>query len=53
MRDWVFSCLGGLGWRLPIDNHWSFSVAGDYKLHFYRPEEYNGWNIITSLRYQF
>ena len=53
IRDWLFSCLFGIGWALPLDDHWSINLSGDYKFHFYRPEEYNGWNVTTALRYQF
>jgi hypothetical protein len=53
IRDWLFSCLLGLGWALPLDDHWSINLSGDYKFHFYRPEEYNGWNVTTAVRYRF
>ncbi len=53
VRDWLFSCLFGIGWALPLDDHWSLHLSGDYKFHFYRPEEYNGWNVTTALRYRF
>lgn len=52
VRDWVTSMYVGMGWRFPIDSHWSFTLSGDYAFHFYRPEEYNSWNVITGFRYQ-
>lgn len=53
VRDWLFSCKVGLGWALPLNDRWSINLSGDYKFHFYRPEEYNGWNFTTGIRYRF
>lgn len=53
VRDWIFSYKLGLGWRIPLGERWSASLAGDYSFHFYRPEEYNSWNLISGLRYRF
>ena len=53
VRDWLFSCNIGLGWALPLNDRWSINVYGDYRFHFYRPEEYNAWNITTGIRYRF
>jgi len=53
IEDWLFSYLIGLGWELPIDARWSFASSVHYTFHFYRPEEYNGYNITLALRYRF
>ena len=53
VRDWLFSCMVGLGWALPLNDRWSINLSGDYRFHFYRPEEYNGWNLTTGVRYRF
>ncbi len=53
IRDWLFSGMVGLGWSLPLNDCWSINLSGDYRLHFYRPEEYNGWNFATGVRYRF
>ncbi|MCC7292029.1 MAG: hypothetical protein IT449_08220 [Phycisphaerales bacterium] len=53
IEDWLFSYLAGLGWEVPIDDRWSFGASIHYTFHFYRPEEYNGYNITTALRYRF
>lgn len=53
IEDWLFSYLVGLGWEVPIDDRWSFGASIHYTFHFYRPEEYNGYNITTALRYRF
>lgn len=51
VRDWITSFNLGLGWNLPISQRWSLVLAGDYRWHFYRPDEYNSWTITTTLRY--
>lgn len=53
IRDWIFSVPFGIGWAMPINERWSFQTVGDYRFHFYRPEEYNGWNLTASLRRRF
>ena len=53
IRDWVFAGRLGVGWALPMGEHWSFNLTGDYTHHLYRPEEYNSWNVTTVLRYRF
>ena len=53
IRDWIFSTKFGLGWRIPINDRWSVSLAGDYSYHCYRPDEYNSWNLVSGLRYHF
>ncbi|UCG15853.1 MAG: hypothetical protein JSV19_11215 [Phycisphaerales bacterium] len=53
IEDWLFSYLIGAGWEFPINPDWRFVVSGHYTFHFYRPEEYNGWNITYALRYRF
>ena len=53
VRDWVVGIPLGLGWRLPLGKHWSFTMSGDYTFHLYRPQEYNSWNVITGFRYRF
>jgi hypothetical protein len=53
IRDWLFSYLIGLGWEFPISRNWRFVVSAHYTFHFYRPDEYNGWNITYALRYRF
>jgi len=53
VRDWLFGTLAGVGWRIPLNERWSISISGDYTYHFYRPDEYNSWNLITGLRYRF
>ncbi len=53
IEDWLFSYLVGLGWEVPIDDRWSFGTSIHYTFHFYRPEEYNGYNITTAFRYRF
>ncbi|MCG3131052.1 MAG: hypothetical protein FLDDKLPJ_01827 [Phycisphaerae bacterium] len=53
IEDWLFSYLIGLGWELPIDDRCSFAASIHYTFHFYRPEEYNGYNITTAFRYRF
>ncbi len=53
IRDWLFSVALGLGWAVPVNDDWSLNITGDYRFHFYRPEEYNGWSVITALRYRF
>lgn len=51
VRDWITSFNLGLGWNLPISRKFSFILTGDYRWHFYRPDEYNSWTITTALRY--
>ncbi len=51
VRDWITSLNLGLGWHLPISRSWSIVLMGDYRFHFYRPDEYNGWTLTTALRY--
>ena len=53
VRDWLLSFAVGLGWALPLNDRWSINLSGDYRFHFYRPEEYNGWNFTTGIRYRF
>lgn len=53
IEDWLFSYLIGLGWEVPIDDRWSFTTSAHYTFHFYRPEEYNGYNITIAFRYRF
>lgn len=51
VRDWITSLNFGLGWNLPINQCWSVVLTGDYRFHFYRPDEFNGWTLTTALRY--
>ncbi len=53
VRDWLFSIAVGLGWAFPLNDHWSINLVGDYRFQFYRPDEYNGWDIIAGIRYRF
>ena len=53
VRDWLFSCAVGLGWALPLNDRWSINLSSNYRFHFYRPEEYNGWAVTTGVRYRF
>ena len=53
IRDWLFGCYIGLGWDLPLNDRWSINVSSDYDFHFYRAEEYNGWNVTIGTRYRF
>ncbi|MHC4697618.1 MAG: hypothetical protein ACYTFA_12840 [Planctomycetota bacterium] len=52
IRDWLFSVLLGVGWGIPLSDDWSVNLTFDYAYHLYRPEEYNTWNLITTLRYR-
>lgn len=52
IRDWTFNWLLGLGLELPLNQRWSLNVSGGYRFHFYRRDEYNGWDITTALRYR-
>ncbi|MFQ5461583.1 MAG: hypothetical protein ACE5E5_03050 [Phycisphaerae bacterium] len=52
IRDWILGFPIGAGFRLPLDAHWSFALMGDYTFHVYRPQEYNSWNVVASLRYR-
>lgn len=51
VRDWITSVNFGLGWHIPVNRRWSVVLSGDYRFHFYRPDEYNGWTLTTALRY--
>ena len=53
IRDWLFSYLLGVGWAVPLSDNWSLNVSSHYSYHFYRPNEYNTWNIVSVLRYRF
>ncbi len=53
IEDWLFSWLIGAGWEFPINDRWAFNISGHYTLHFYRPEEYNGTNVVFAFRYRF
>jgi len=50
VRDWLFNVPIGVGWSIPLSDRWSLQLMGDYRFHFYRPEEYNGWHLMTGLR---
>jgi hypothetical protein len=51
VQDWITSLNLGLGWNLPVNRCWSIVLTGDYRFHFYRPDEFNGWTLTTALRY--
>ena len=53
IEDWLFSYLIGFGWEVPINERWAFSLQVHHTFHFYRPEEYNSWNVTHALRYRF
>lgn len=53
IRDWLFSYLLGVGWAVPLSDNWSINLSSHYSYHFYRPGEYNTWNIVSALRYRF
>jgi hypothetical protein len=53
IRDWVSSLRLGLGWSFPLSTSFSLQLSGDYAFNFYRPDEYNGWELIAGLRYRF
>ena len=53
VEDWLLSYLLGCGWEVPINDRWAFDLSVHYTFHFYRPEEYNGWNLTYALRYRF
>ena len=53
VRDWLMSYSIGTGWAIPLGKRWSLQITGHYSFHLYRPEEFNGWNAITTLRYRF
>ena len=53
IEDWLFSWLIGVGWEFPLDDRWAFNLSGHYTFHFYRPDEYNGTNIVFAFRYRF
>lgn len=53
IEDWLFSWLIGAGWEMPINARLSLATMMHYTFHFYRPEEYNGWNVTFALRYRF
>ncbi len=50
IRDWTFSVPLGIGWAMPLDEEWTLQTVLDFRYHFYRPEEYNGWNLVSALR---
>ena len=52
IRDWITSFNLGLGWAVPLDDRWSVNVSGDYRFHFYRPDEYDSWVLSLGLRYR-
>ncbi len=52
IRDWITSFNLGLGWAVPLDDRWSVNVSGDYRFHFYRPDEYESWVLSLGLRYR-
>lgn len=51
IHDTLFSFLIGAGWGFPLNQRWSLNLAGWYAQHLYRPEEYNTWNFVTTVRY--
>jgi hypothetical protein len=53
VRDWITSYILGLGWAVPLDTRWSVNLTGDYRFHFYRPDEYDSWVVSAGLRYNF
>ncbi len=53
IEDWLFSYLIGFGWEVPINERWAFNLQVHHTFHFYRPEEYNSWNLTHALRYRF
>ncbi len=53
IEDWLFSWLIGVGWEFPLNDRWAYNLSGHYTFHFYRPDEYNGANIVFALRYRF
>jgi hypothetical protein len=53
VEDWLFGWLAGAGWEFPIANNWAFHLSGHYTFHAYRPDEYNGFNMVGTLRYRF
>ncbi len=53
IRDWITAYVAGVGWALPLDGHWTLQLIGDYRFHFYRPDEYDSWTVTTGLRYNF
>ena len=53
VRDWLFSYLLGAGWAIPINDRMSVNLSTHYSFHFYRPEEYNTWNFVSTLRFRF
>jgi len=53
IRDWVSNLRLGLGWSFPLSTSFSLQLSGDYAFNFYRPDEYNGWQLIAGLRYRF
>lgn len=50
IRDWLFSVPLGVGWSIPLSDRCSLQLMGDYRFHFYRPQEFNGWHLMTALR---
>ena len=53
VRDWLFSGLVGLGWEVPLHEHWALALSAHYAFHLYRPDEFNGWSTDVGLRYRF
>ncbi len=53
IEDWLFSWLIGAGWEFPLNDRWAFNLSGHYTFHFYRPDEYNGANVVFAFRYRF
>jgi hypothetical protein len=53
VRDWITSYILGLGWAVPLNSRWSVNLTGDYRFHFYRPDEYDSWVVSAGLRYNF
>ncbi|MBI4716936.1 MAG: hypothetical protein HY763_03965 [Planctomycetes bacterium] len=52
VRDWLFSFLLGVGWGVPLNERWSVNLSLHYSFHFYRPDEYDSWNLVSVLRYR-
>ncbi|MCP4590477.1 MAG: hypothetical protein GY842_07025 [bacterium] len=53
VEDWLFSWLVGVGWEVPVNDRWAFNLQIHYTTHFYRPDEYNSWNLTYAWRYRF
>ncbi|MHC5110661.1 MAG: hypothetical protein ACYTHJ_12390 [Planctomycetota bacterium] len=52
VRDWVVGFPIGIGYRIPLDHNWSFSLTADYSFQAVRAHEYAGWNVNVGLRYE-